>query len=79
MGRSAASEVVSGRINKPSPGETDKNVGCIVLRIVRRSPGRTERFERAALGSLSVVKQVYTRKSARVKVMAMKSASDSRV
>ena len=39
-------------------GETDKNEGCIVLRIVKRSPGRTERFDSAALGSLSVVKQV---------------------
>ena len=48
-----------------------------MLRIDKRSPGRTERFERAALGSLFVVKQVYTKKSARAKVMAMKSVSDS--
>ena len=45
-----------GRINRPSPGETDKKEGWMVLRIVKRSPGRADRFERAALGSPFVVK-----------------------
>ena len=65
-GRKAAFAVVRGRINNLSPGETDKKAGCIVLRMVKRSPRRAERFESAALGSPVVVKHVYTKKSERV-------------